>query len=82
MSSPESLIGVNSDDPQQVRRMRTYRHAECGRVIGQDRVCQRCEQAPDVGDLIAHPPQRPRDPNRDDPVSRALRLPHRMLEPI
>lgn len=64
---------------------RTYRHAGCGGVIGQDRVCQRCKQAPDVGELIAHPPQRPRDqgdPTRDDPVSRALRRPHRMLERI
>ena len=64
---------------------RTYRHAGCGGVIGQDRVCPRCEQAPDVGELIAHPPQRPRDqgdPTRDDPVSRALRRPHRMLERI
>ena len=61
---------------------RTYRHADCGGPVGPDRVCRRCEQVPDVGDLIAHPPRRPRDPNRDDPVSRALRRPHRMLEPI
>jgi DNA-binding HxlR family transcriptional regulator len=45
-------------------------------------ICQRCAQVPDVGDLIAHPPRRPRDPSRDDPVSQALRRPHRMLEPI
>ncbi len=61
---------------------RTYRHAECGGLIGQDRVCRRCRQVPDVSDLVAHPPRRPRDPSRDDPVSRALRQPHRMLEPI
>jgi HxlR-like helix-turn-helix len=61
---------------------RTYRHAECGGVIGPERICQRCAQVPDVGDLIAHPPRRPRDPSRDDPVSKALRRPHRMLEPI
>ncbi len=61
---------------------RTYRHADCGGMIGPDRVCRRCAQVPDVADLIAHPPPRPRNPNRDDPVSRALRRPHRMLEPI
>jgi len=61
---------------------RTYRHAECGGLIGQDRVCQRCRQVPDVSDLVAHPARLPREPSRDDPVSRALRQPHRMLEPI
>jgi len=61
---------------------RTYRHADCGGTIGPDRACSRCRQVPGVGDLVAHPPRRPRDPNRDDPVSRALRRPHRMLEPI
>jgi DNA-binding HxlR family transcriptional regulator len=68
---------------------RTYRHAECGGLIGEDRVCRRCELAPDVADLVAHPPQRPRDHHgpplqstREDPVSRALRRPHRLLEGI
>jgi len=61
---------------------RTYRHAECGGPIGRDRVCQQCEQVPEVGDLVAHPPRRPLDPRSDDPISRALRRPHRMLEPI
>lgn len=60
----------------------SYRHAQCDDPIGQDRVCQRCEQVPDVSGLIAHPPRRPRDPGRDDPVSLALRRPHRMLDPI
>ncbi|WP_313861614.1 hypothetical protein [Mycobacterium sp.] len=59
-----------------------YRHAECDGVIGQDRICQRCGQVPHVADLIVHPPRRPRDSSRDDPVSAALRRPHRMLEPI
>jgi DNA-binding HxlR family transcriptional regulator len=61
---------------------RTYRHAECGGPIGHDRVCERCEQVPEVGDLVAHPPRRPLDSRSDDPISRALRRPHRMLEPI
>ena len=61
---------------------RTYRHAGCDGLIGHDRGCQRCEQIPDVSDLVTHPPRRPRDPGRDDPVSRALRRPHRMLDPV
>jgi hypothetical protein len=61
---------------------RSYRHAECGGAVREDRSCQRCGQVPDVSDLVTHPPRRPRDPGRDDPVSRALRRPHRMLEPL
>ena len=61
---------------------RTYRHAECGGLIGHDRVCRLCQRVPDVSDLVAHPARRPHDPNLDDPVSQALRRPHRMLEPI
>src|SRR6202012_3043085 len=61
---------------------RTYRHADCGGTIANVGSCGRCQRGPDVGDLVVHPPQRPRDPQRDDPVSRALRRPHRMLDPI
>ncbi len=61
---------------------RTYRHAECGGTIGHDRVCRRCQQVPDVADLVVHPPGRPQNPNLNDPVSQALQQPHRMLEPI
>jgi len=77
-----SMITWGNENYLEKPNRQTYRHAECGGVIGHERVCQRCEQVPDVGDLIAHPPRRTRDPNRDDPVSRALRRPHRMLEPI
>lgn len=61
---------------------RTYRHADCGGLIGHDRACRRCAQVPDVEDLIRHPARRPHDPSRDDAVSQALRTPRRMLEPI
>ena len=77
-----SMITWGNENYLEKPNRRTYRHADCGGVIGPDRVCQRCARVPDVADLIAHPPQRPRDPHRDDPVSRALRRPHRMLEPI
>jgi DNA-binding HxlR family transcriptional regulator len=60
---------------------RTYRHADCGGTIGQDRVCHECGQLPGPDDLVVHPPQRPRD-QREDPVSATLRSPHRLLEAI
>jgi DNA-binding HxlR family transcriptional regulator len=77
-----SMITWGNENYLEKPNRRTYRHAECRGAIGPDRSCQRCGRVPDVGDLVAHPPQRPRDPHRDDPVSRALRRPHRMLEPI
>jgi DNA-binding HxlR family transcriptional regulator len=77
-----SMISWGNENYRDTPSRRTYRHAECGGVIGQDRVCRRCGRVPDVDGLIAHPPRRPRDPSRDDPVSQALRRPHRMLEPI
>lgn len=77
-----SMISWGNENYLEKPRRRTYLHAECDGVIGQDRICQRCGQVPEVGDLIVHPPRRPRDPSRDDLVSAALRRPHRMLEPI
>jgi DNA-binding HxlR family transcriptional regulator len=77
-----SMITWGNENYVDKPNRRTYRHADCGGTIGPDRVCHRCAHVPDVAHLVAHPPQRPRDPNRDDPVSRALRRPHRMLEPI
>ena len=77
-----SMISWGNENYLEKSARRSYRHAECGGVIGQDRVCGRCEQVPDAGDLVAHPPRRPRDPSRDDPVSLALGRPHRRLEPI
>jgi DNA-binding HxlR family transcriptional regulator len=76
-----SMISWGNENYLEKPSRRTYLHAGCGGAIGQDRHCERCDQVPDVADLIAHPP-RPRDPSREDPVSRALRRPHRMLEPI
>ena len=77
-----SMITWGNENYLDKTSRRTYRHAECGGVIGQDRVCGRCAQVPDVSDLVAHPPRHPRDPRRDDSVSRALARPHRLLEPI
>jgi DNA-binding HxlR family transcriptional regulator len=76
-----SLLSWGNDNYVEQPHRRGYRHADCGGTIGPDRVCSACGQLPDVADLVTHPPRRPRD-TRDDPVSEALRRPHRMLEPI
>jgi DNA-binding HxlR family transcriptional regulator len=77
-----SMISWGNENYVEKPGRRTYRHAECGGLVGPDRSCQRCGDVPVVSDLVAHPPRRPRDPGRDDPVSRALARPHRMLDPI
>lgn len=78
-----SLITWGNDNYLEQSIRRTYRHAECGGVIGQDRVCTRCGLVPEAAHLVVHPPRRPRDRKlRDDPVSQALRQPHRLLQPI
>ncbi len=77
-----SMITWGNENYLQGPSRRTYRHADCDGLIGPDRVCQRCKRVPDVSDLVAHPPRRARVPARDDPVSLALRQPHRMLDPI
>src|ERR1700754_688039 len=81
-----SMISWGNENYLEKSNRRTYLHAECGGAIGPDRQCERCDRIPDVADLIAQP--RPPDPSREDPVSRAfrarraLRRPHRSLEPI
>jgi DNA-binding HxlR family transcriptional regulator len=75
-----SLVSWGNDNYVDQSHRRAYRHVDCGGSIGPDRVCAKCEQLPDVADLVLHPPRRPRD--HDDAVSMVLRQPHRMLEPI
>ena len=75
-----SLVSWGNENYVDQSQRRTYRHTDCGGRIGADRVCGRCRRVPDVGDLVLHPPRRPRD--HDDAVSMVLRQPHRMLEPI
>ncbi len=76
-----SLINWGNENYVDQSHRRTYRHVDCGGAIDADRVCAGCGQSPDVGDLVLHPPRRPRD-RRDDMVTAVLREPHRMLEPI
>ena len=78
-----SLITWGNDNYVERQCRRTYQHVGCGGVIGSDQVCSTCTHVPDVADLVALPPRPSRDRGfGDDPVSTALRRPHRMLEPI
>jgi DNA-binding HxlR family transcriptional regulator len=78
-----SLISWGNENYVGQPHRRSYRHADCGGSIGADRVCAECGELPDVGDLVLHPPRQQREPAlRHDPVSEALRRPHRLLEPI
>lgn len=78
-----SLAGWGNQNYVEPPQRRSYRHAVCGGAIGPDRRCSSCGESPDVGDLVLHPPRRPRERTvRHDPVSEGLRKPHRLLEPF
>jgi DNA-binding HxlR family transcriptional regulator len=78
-----SLINWGNENYLPQVNRRTYRHAGCGGTVNPDQVCAECGQLPDVADLVVHAPRRARDRGvRDDPVSKTLRRPHRLLEPI
>ena len=78
-----SLITWGNENYLQTPIRRTYRHVGCGGTIRADAVCSECGQQPKVSDLVVHPPRRPRDRvSRDDVVSRVLRRPHRLLNPV
>ncbi|RYB90479.1 transcriptional regulator [Nocardioides oleivorans] len=67
------------------RPRRTFHHladgGDCG-VIGADGRCTTCDSAPRPGDIETRPGPGADRTLRDDPVSRALREPHRLLEPL
>jgi DNA-binding HxlR family transcriptional regulator len=60
---------------------RMFKHAVCGTVLDDSGYCNRCMLAPGPEDILMEP--RPgRGTLRDDPVTLALRAPHRLLEPV
>jgi DNA-binding HxlR family transcriptional regulator len=61
---------------------RIYTHTECGTRLDRDGTCPSCDTYVDVTDINARPGPAAGHPHRDDPVARALRNPHRMLEPL
>ena len=62
-------------------RTRVFFHAECDAEIDAIGVCPRCATRPGPADLEVRPGPALVD-RRADPVSVALRLPHRMLTPL
>jgi DNA-binding HxlR family transcriptional regulator len=65
-------------------RRRTYSHTGCGGAIAADGQCESCGARPGPRDLTGHPrpTQLPLTADKSDPVSVALRTPHRLLTPI
>jgi DNA-binding HxlR family transcriptional regulator len=66
--------------------VRRFAHAGCPAggepdTTGDGR-CPACGTVPGPADLVVRPEGGPDVPRRDDPVSRALREPHRMLTPL
>jgi DNA-binding HxlR family transcriptional regulator len=60
---------------------RVFSHATCGTMLDASGVCSTCGQAPEPEGIVMEP-RRGRSTLRDDPVTAALRAPHRLLEPV
>ena len=58
---------------------RVFQHADCGTPLDETGACPRCKVSPGPDDILTKPL---RQTSRDDPVARALRRPHRMLDPV
>jgi DNA-binding HxlR family transcriptional regulator len=60
---------------------RLFKHAACGTRLDAAGHCTSCGQTPGPESVLMEP-RRGRGTFRDDPVSAALRAPHRLLEPV
>lgn len=61
---------------------RIYAHVACGKDIDATGVCPGCKRYAPPEELEVRPGPGSGRPHRDDPVTRALRRPHRLLEPL
>lgn len=62
---------------------RVFEHAPCGTQLDDHGHCRTCGMTPDPREIISAPRRaRRRRAVRDDPIATALRVPHRLLEPI
>ncbi|HEY7431300.1 MAG TPA: helix-turn-helix domain-containing protein [Streptosporangiaceae bacterium] len=60
---------------------RLFKHAACGTTLDASAYCVTCQLAPKPEDIVTE--MRPgRRGLRDDPVTIALRVPHRLMEPV
>jgi DNA-binding HxlR family transcriptional regulator len=60
---------------------RIFSHAGCGTALDRGGACPECGVTPGPDDVTTAP-RKGRKPFRDDPVTVALRTPHRLLEPL
>jgi DNA-binding HxlR family transcriptional regulator len=60
---------------------RLFKHAVCGTVLDDGGYCATCGLTPGPQDILMEP-RAGRGTLRDDPVTLALRGPHRLLEPV
>ncbi len=60
---------------------RVFRHAACGSRLNESAECPECRVTPMPQDIVSERRKGHRA-TRDDPVTRALRAPRRLLEPI
>ena len=73
--------GEKQCSPQGPRRL--FEHEGCGGAVRGAGQCATCGLTPAPGELVTRPgPGTASPPLRDDPVSLALRRPHRLLEPL
>jgi DNA-binding HxlR family transcriptional regulator len=63
------------------RRLRYFRHVDCGTELGSYGECPACGTVVPVSDVVITPGPG-LDPDPADPVSRALLKPKRLLEPL
>jgi DNA-binding HxlR family transcriptional regulator len=68
-------------DHNRYPKSRLFRHATCGTQLDERAACPACKLTPPVEDIVME--RRPgRRTLRDDPVTIALRDPHRLLKPL
>ena len=68
-------------DRHRAPNSRRFRHASCGTLLDRAGACATCQVTPGPEDIMTE--RLPgRAALRDDPVSAALRAPHRLLDPI
>ena len=60
---------------------RVFMHADCGTVLDDDGRCPACDVIPAPEEIVTER-RRGRKPRRSDPVTIALRAPHRLLDPL
>ncbi len=61
---------------------RLFAHAGCGTDLDGTGACPTCERVPEVAEIVTRPGPGKPSVVRSDPVSRALRRPHRLLTPL